>query len=78
MSSESAQKEWQEKTYSFAAALNDYVRRGLKEGWDKVGKAPKDPKRKHLTGELLKAIREANTTGKLAELRENWPPAHRP
>lgn len=78
MSPEAAQKEWKEKTYSYAAACNAYRHKGNKEGWDNIGEEPEEPGREHLVAELLKAIQEANVNKDFINLREKWPPAHRP
>ncbi|MDL2284272.1 WD40 repeat domain-containing protein [Oxalobacter sp. OttesenSCG-928-P03] len=72
------QKEWKEKTLAYAKAINDYVARGIKDGWDNVGDEPSSSGREHLVPDLLIVLREANRLGRTDEFREYWPPAHEP
>ena len=74
----SPQEEWKSKTLKYVEEVNEFVARGYKEGWEKVGKEPAEPDRKHLVKSLLEAIRKANAQGNLDELRELWPPAQGP
>lgn len=72
------QKEWKEKTLAYAKAFNEYLSKGVKEGWENAGEEPSAAGREHLVPYLLTALREANRLGKTNEFREYWPPAHEP
>ncbi len=72
------QKTWKEKTIEYASAINLYVKKGQKQGWENAGPEPKDNGRENLVPYLLKAIRAANEDGNLNKLREEWPLAHSP
>ncbi len=72
------QKEWKEKTLAYAKALNEYIAKGVKEGWENAGEEPAATGREHLVPDLLVALREANRLGTTDEFREYWPPAHEP
>ena len=76
MADETPQEEWRRKTYEHSAAINEYVARGLKLGWDRAGKQPEPPVLTHLTETALAAIRLANQTGDLENLRRDWPPSY--
>jgi hypothetical protein len=73
-----APTEWQRKVYKYTSAVNAFVERGLREGWEKAGAEPKAPSLKRLVPLALDAVRKANRTGKLEKLRDRWPPAHHP
>jgi len=75
---ETPQKEWNRKTLEYVGSINRFVEKGLRDGWDAVGKEPEDPGRTHLIEDALSAVRLANSEGRLKELREYWPPAHEP
>ena len=72
------QLEWKNKTIEYAKSVNAFVEKGLKKGWDNAGPAPSNIEREHLVPYLLKAIKNANQTGKLRQLRSDWPLAHEP
>ncbi|MEG4963643.1 MULTISPECIES: hypothetical protein [unclassified Microcoleus] len=74
----SAQEEWRSKTLAYAAAVNSFVEKGLREGWEKASEEPVDPGRNHLANTVIGAVRQANANGELSDLRERWPPAHSP
>jgi hypothetical protein len=78
MAGRSRQEEWQRKTLQYVESVNAFVERGLRDGWKNAGDEPKDPGREHLAQDVISAIREANSSGQLASLRELWPPAHEP
>jgi hypothetical protein len=78
MSLETPQQEWRRKTLAYASAINDYVARGLRNGWKDVGPQPADPSLEPLAAAALAAIREANAHGAYDALREQWPPAYEP
>ncbi len=62
----------------YAAAVNDYVARGLERGCNAAGAQPAEPSLEHLVPAALAAVREANSRGAYDELREQWPPAYEP
>lgn len=72
------QKEWREKTLAYAKAINDYVEKGTKDGWENAGDEPSSAGRDHLVPDLLVVLREANRLGKTDLFREHWPPAYEP
>ncbi len=72
------QKEWRSKTLAYATAVNTFIDKGLRDGWDVAGEEPLEPGRDHLVPALLDAIRLANENGDFNKLREHWPPAHGP
>jgi len=72
------QEEWRQKTLCYVDAINTFVEKGHRDGWENVGDEPSDPAREHLVEAALKAIRDANTSGNLETLRDQWPPAHSP
>lgn len=73
-----SQKEWKKQTIEYASAINEYVKRGLIEGWDNVGEEPKSEGREKFVPELLDAIKKANKSGDFDNLRNDWPLAHAP
>ncbi|EKU99859.1 hypothetical protein Lepto7375DRAFT_1940 [Leptolyngbya sp. PCC 7375] len=74
----SPQAEWRTKTLQYVAAINAFVEVGLRDGWDQAGEEPEVPDREHLANAAIDAVRQANQTGNLVRLREQWPPAHQP
>ncbi len=68
---------WREKSRRYVAAVNAYVERGLREGWDKAGSEPEDD-RANLAPRVLAAVRAANKSGNTASLRQKFPPAYEP
>ncbi|UXY52138.1 hypothetical protein [Pseudomonas tohonis] len=78
MSKEDASQRWQRQTIAYARAINAYVEKGLREGWDNVGDEPSSAGREKLVPALLEALREANRNGRLDGLQATWPPAHAP
>ena len=78
MKTESGQEEWRRKTLDYVSAVNSFVEKGLRDGWEQAGEEPKDSGREHLVPQVIDAVRSANKTGDLAGLRERWPPAHLP
>lgn len=76
---EELSRRWRQEGQQFTAALNAYVARGQKEGWDKVSEddEPKDPRRA-LAEKVLVTVRRANESGTIDGLRERFPPAHDP
>jgi len=77
MSVDELSERWRKRSLEYVAAVNEHVRRGMQSGWDQAGQPPKDT-RQPLAGRVIDAVREANKTGELADLREKFPPAHSP
>jgi hypothetical protein len=75
-SSGNAQQRWQSKALGYAQAVNAYVARGMREGWDAVGDEPQDEADAGLAQAAIKAVVEANRAGQTEQLREQWPPMH--
>jgi WD40 repeat protein len=72
------QKEWNEKGAAFGIAINEMVAFGETHGWNKwTGGEPVD-EREHLADEVLRLLKEANTSGKVTEFREAFPPSYSP
>ena len=78
MVDQTTQKEWRQKTLQYVEAVNNFVDRGLSEGWDNAGDEPTIPDRDHIVQKVISAVREANANGEIESLRELWPPAHEP
>jgi hypothetical protein len=72
------QIEWRKKALSYTGSINQYVQKGLTEGWEAAGAQPLCPKMEHLVPDLLSALREAFRTKTTDRLRELWPPVHEP
>ncbi|MCA9116502.1 MAG: hypothetical protein KDA79_15565 [Planctomycetaceae bacterium] len=70
-------RRWREKSLRYVSAINSFVERGLRDGWEKAGKQPKDT-RQTMAKAVLAAVRRANDLGTTDELREKFPPAHEP
>jgi hypothetical protein len=72
------QKEWNLKGEKYAAAINEMIEFGEKNGWENwKGKEPED-KREHLTDAVISLLKKANKENKVDEFRENFPPSHSP
>jgi len=72
------QKEWNEKGAAYGTGINEMVAFGETHGWDKwTGGEPEDD-REHLADEVLRLLKEANTSGSVAEFREAFPPSYSP
>ncbi len=74
----SIDKEWRDKTYAYAEAINRFVQKGLRDGWDNAGEAPHDADLEKLASKAIDAVRQANLSGNIKNLRDVWPPAHGP
>lgn len=71
-------RRWREESQRYVAAINDFVRRGLQEGWENVdGEEPKDT-RQQMAEAVLNALRRANQLGNTDGLHERFPRAHGP
>ena len=71
-------EEWNRLGSRYASEVNKMVEFGEKNGWDNwKGKEPED-KRDHLTGDVIKLLKEANKNGSIEEFRTDYPPAHTP
>jgi len=68
---------WRERSLEYVAAISECVLRGMRNGEDQAGEPPRET-RQPLAGRVIDAVREANKTGELADLRKKFPPAHNP
>lgn len=77
-----AQQQWKNQVLGYAEAINAFVERGLRDGWDNVGEEPQMAPTEHLLGPLRQALQAINAPGTSAAEREafraDWPPAHLP
>lgn len=64
---------WREQTHSYAQAVNDFVSRGRREGWESAGGEPTDPRSPELAAQVLALVRRANEEGWWRELRAVLP-----
>ncbi|MCU0674042.1 MAG: hypothetical protein MUE69_14755 [Myxococcota bacterium] len=64
---------WREQTHSYAQAVNDFVLRGRREGWESAGGEPSDPRTPELAAQVLALVRRANEEGRWRELRAVLP-----
>ena len=64
------QAQWCSKTYEYAAALNAFVERGLREGWENAGDEPKDTGLEQFASAVIDAVREANRLGDIENIKE--------
>lgn len=71
-------RRWRDESRRYISALNDYVRRGLSEGWETVGPEEPQDTRQPLAMAVLDAVRRANESGNIDGLHERFPRAHRP
>ncbi|WP_294824242.1 hypothetical protein [uncultured Flavobacterium sp.] len=72
------QREWNEKGAAYGTGINEMVAFGETHGWDKwTGEEPVD-EREHLADEVVRLLREANESGRVAEFREAFPPSYSP
>lgn len=69
---------WREQTHAYVRAVNDFVARGRREGWEQVGAEPSDPRSPELAAEVLALVRRANAEGRWRELRTALPPDDMP
>src|SRR5262245_42371855 len=70
--------EWRTLVAAHASATNEWFRRIYIRGDKTEPEFPQLPQCYHLFPHLLAAIRDANRTGQLEQLRNEWPPAHVP
>jgi hypothetical protein len=75
---ETLSKEWSEVVVGYATAINAFVERGMRLGWDKAGDEPFDDRGEALAPGVVDVVREANAAGQWRALRERFPPAHAP
>lgn len=66
---------WREEGQRYARDVNQFVHKGLTEGWDKAGNEPAEDTRGALAAKIYKMIRGANERGEIAELRAQLPAA---
>mgnify|MGYP000247337997 CR=1 FL=1 len=71
--------QWTKKTKAFVKGVNDFVERGLRDGWENAGSEPEeDGSRAALAVAVLDAVRRANEADNVNGLRQRFPPAHAP
>lgn len=75
--SEKLSKRWREEGVKYASSVNQFVRIGETEGWDKAGKEPIET-RKDMALDVLNIIRRANAVNDIKNLRKYFPPASLP
>lgn len=68
---------WRAASLQYAKAINEYVARGRRDGWEVAGEEPKD-NREHLALLVIEAVRKANRNGDFRSLRASFPPAWEP
>lgn len=66
---------WREEGERYAHDINQFVHKGLTDGWDQAGNEPAEDTRSVLAAKVYKMIRRANEQGELAELRAQLPAA---
>ena len=72
------QKEWNLKGAHYAKAINEMVEFGEKNGWKNwKGKEPND-NREHLSEEVIRLLKQANTEKNVDRFRADFPPSHAP
>ncbi|MEM1060274.1 MAG: hypothetical protein AAGK14_13600 [Verrucomicrobiota bacterium] len=73
------QREWREKVLVYVGEVNDFGRRYAADP-ESMAEAlePACPALEHLAVAAVNAIRQANETGDIERLREEWPPAQEP
>lgn len=72
------QKEWNEKGAAFGIAINEMVAFCETHGSNNWTGGEAVDEREHLADEVLQLLKEANTSGKVAEFREAFPPSYSP
>lgn len=72
---EDVASKWREEGQRYATGVNQFVHKGLTDGWDKAGNEPAEDTRSALAAKVYKMIRGANEQGQLAELRAQLPAA---
>jgi WD40 repeat protein len=69
---------WKEEGAAYAKALNDYMRRGQAEGWDKVERLQIEDHRSKLADDVYQLLKQANQAKEFKQFRKNFPPAYDP
>jgi len=69
---------WCEESERYVSAINDYVSRGIREGWENVKEQEPQDTRGPMAGAVLDAVRRANQSGRTDGLHERFPRAHAP
>ena len=78
MSDDELSDRWLKEGEAHATATNDYVQRGLTEGWDAVGDLDSQDERGDMAQAVLQRLQEANRDGTVDEFRKAFPPAWDP
>ncbi|MCB2343287.1 hypothetical protein [Clostridium estertheticum] len=68
---------WLEEGKIYSEAVNKFVEKGLKEGWDNVGEDPLET-RYDMADKVIKIIKQANKEGQIEELKKCFPAAYEP
>ncbi|MFC4306612.1 PQQ-binding-like beta-propeller repeat protein [Cohnella boryungensis] len=71
-------QKWRDEGLRYASEVNAYVRRGLESNWEEPGEEPSEDSRRELASQVYKIIKQANKTGELETLREQFPAASWP
>jgi hypothetical protein len=71
-------RQWRDEGSRYARETNAFVDRFTRLGPEQAGEEPKQDGRNELAETVLEAVREANESGELADLREAFPPAYWP
>lgn len=68
---------WRAASLRYVSAINDFVARGRRDGWETAGDPPRDD-RAPLASAVLDVVRRANVTQDFEALRTAFPPAWEP
>ena len=75
---EEAIAEWRAQTHAYVEAINRFVERGTRDGWDEAGPEPKDERTEELGARIAEVVRLANEAGEWRALRAKVPTAQAP
>ncbi|GED15300.1 WD40 repeat domain-containing protein [Aneurinibacillus migulanus] len=74
---ETQSKRWRDEGKQYATAINAFVEKGMRDGWDSVEAEPQET-RIDMAQEVLKVVRQANESGEITALRKYFPPSYGP
>lgn len=77
MNEEVLSEAWRASSLRYVKALNEFIARGRRDGWDNAGPEPKDD-RGQIALAVIEAVRNANRAGSHRHLRTAFPPAWEP
>ena len=73
---------WRQQVLRYAQDINQYVDKGMREGWDTCGEEPTMADTEHLLAPFCAALKAINrpgvSTAEREAFRDQWPPAHTP